>query len=522
MAGRKEEPLWSLIRSMSKAEKRNFKLYATRLSGNDDAKFIALFDHMESAGEYDEALLLKKCPVKKEQLPNMKAHLYKQILTSLRLLTVRRWQPMHLRQQIDFARILYDKGLYSQSARILEKALELSEQIEEHTMTLEIIEALRLIEAINPDKAAMPSAEALSQRATELCAQLDRINELSNISSQLYSLHLKLGYARTQKDLNLIVSYFKPKLDSFSNRRMSFSERFHFYQAMAWYHYIMHDFLQSYRYGCYWVGLFDTNPVMKELMYDNYLKGYSRILDGLSMMRKYKLLVQKLERLEQESAHLGAVNDNAVIISRGIILMGRINVTFIEGAFEKADQLAGEVNEYMSRYSGQLNIHQKMLLNYKVACLYFGQGSFRTCMRYLSQITETRDPQIRRDLQCFAKMLHLIASYEVGDDYNLEYQIRSTYSFLVKMNDMHGVQREMLSFLRRLGGMYASNMKEELRVLYQRLKPYENSAYERRPFYYLDILSWLESKISGTTVGEVIRRRFNAEFPKFHGDTGRK
>ena len=30
----KQEPVFELIRSMSKAEKRNFKLYATRLSGN--------------------------------------------------------------------------------------------------------------------------------------------------------------------------------------------------------------------------------------------------------------------------------------------------------------------------------------------------------------------------------------------------------------------------------------------------------------------------------------------------------
>ena len=35
----KQEPVFDLIRSMSKAEKRNFKLYATRLSGNQEAKY---------------------------------------------------------------------------------------------------------------------------------------------------------------------------------------------------------------------------------------------------------------------------------------------------------------------------------------------------------------------------------------------------------------------------------------------------------------------------------------------------
>ena len=80
----KQEPVFELIRSMSKAEKRNFKLYATRLAGNQEAKFLTLFDCLDSLDEYDEKRILQRCPIKKEQLPNMKAHLYKQILVSMR------------------------------------------------------------------------------------------------------------------------------------------------------------------------------------------------------------------------------------------------------------------------------------------------------------------------------------------------------------------------------------------------------------------------------------------------------
>ena len=120
----KQESVYDLIRSMSKAEKRNFKLYATRLSGNQEAKFISLFDCMDALDEYDETKILQRCPIKKEQLPNMKAHLYKQILVSIRLLDAQRTVPIQLREQIDFARILYDKGLFRQSTKILEKAKE--------------------------------------------------------------------------------------------------------------------------------------------------------------------------------------------------------------------------------------------------------------------------------------------------------------------------------------------------------------------------------------------------------------
>ena len=180
----------------------------------------------------------------------------------------------------------------------------------------------------------------------------------------------------------------------------------------------------------------------------------------------------------------------------------------IEGEFKQGLLLVREIEAFIRKYSHEMNVHHKMLIYYKIACLYFGDGNYTKCMEYLGRITSTKDPQIRRDLQVFSRILNLIASYEAGIDYNLDYQIRSVYSFLVKSNDMGEVQKEMLSFLKKLNTIYAEDVKTELKVLYNRLKPYENRTFERRAFYYLDILSWLESKITGKSVGEIVRRKF--------------
>jgi hypothetical protein len=42
---------------------------------------------------------------------------------------------------------------------------------------------------------------------------------------------------------------------------------------------------------------------------------------------------------------------------------------------------------------------------------------------------------MREDLMCFARVLSLVAHYEAGMDYHLEVQLKSTYKFLLKMND---------------------------------------------------------------------------------------
>ncbi len=104
MPNRSTDTLFQLIHSLQKSEKRNFKLYVTRNSSGEDLKIIQLFDALDKMQEYDEASLLKKNPsIKKLQLSNLKAHLYKQILSSLRLLENDENIDIYLHEQLDFA-----------------------------------------------------------------------------------------------------------------------------------------------------------------------------------------------------------------------------------------------------------------------------------------------------------------------------------------------------------------------------------------------------------------------------------
>lgn len=504
----KREPVFDLIKSMTKAEKRSFKLYATRLAGNQEAKFLSLFDYLDSIDEYDEAKVLQKCPVKKEQLPNMKAHLYRQLLVSIRLLDVQHSDAMQLREQLDFARILYDKGLCRQSDKMLEKVIEQAFALEEYTIAIDAVHFQSKIDTLNVTREMTLTSDMASRQVIALAGYISAAGELSNISTRLYSLYQKLGYARSQKDLDLIVLYFKPRLESFDEEKLGFVGKSHYYQSWAWYYFIQHDFVRCYRYSRKWTALYDGKPRMKRVMYDDYMKGAAQILEALYLMRKYKQFSENLERIEKEFGELATLNQNAMVIGKRLYYINKINQCFFEGDFKKGLLLVREVEAFIHKYSRDLNVHHKMVIYYKIACLYFGDGNYAKCMEYLARITSTKDPQIRRDLQVFARILNLIASYEAGIDYNLDYQIRSVYSFLVKMNDMGPVQKEMLQFLKKLNSIYADDVKDELKVLYGRLKPFEERTFERRAFYYLDILSWLESKITGKTVGEIVRRKF--------------
>ena len=141
MPKQKTDDLVTLINSLSRAEKRHFRLFVKRNQNSEDILFLQLFDLIEKKGEYDEDQILKKITeIKKTQLSNLKAHLYKQLLTSLRLLSTKSSLDIHIRELLDCARVLYNKGLYRQALDMLDKAKLKAKQAEFSSLSLEILE----------------------------------------------------------------------------------------------------------------------------------------------------------------------------------------------------------------------------------------------------------------------------------------------------------------------------------------------------------------------------------------------
>ena len=59
-----KDNLFVLIKSLSKSEKRQFKLYVGRLGVNEDSKFLLLFKILQKLSFYDESVVLKNGFVK--------------------------------------------------------------------------------------------------------------------------------------------------------------------------------------------------------------------------------------------------------------------------------------------------------------------------------------------------------------------------------------------------------------------------------------------------------------------------
>lgn len=508
MASDQKDSLFLLVKSLSKSEKRQFKLYAGRLGGNAEANFMALFTILDKMDAYNEQLILKKTNIKKQQISNSKAHLYKQILISLRLSPIHQNTRTQIREQLDFATILYNKGLYKQSLKILEKAKNIAVKKEEYTLAYELVELEKVIESQYITRSMSDRADVLAIEAKNISSKNVIVSKLSNLSLQLYSWFLKYGYVRDDADFKIVNDYYEARFPKYEFSELGFTGKMFLFQSKLWYGFITQDFLSCYRYSQKLVALFDEYPDMKQLHPVFYLKAVNYSLESLFYLQQTYKFNETLIALEDSIEYQRFfVNENTQLLSNLYLYQHKINLYYLEGEFVKGTEFVPEVLGQLKAFGKKIDAHHVMLFYYKIGCMYFGAGDYANCILYLNKIIQNKDLKMREDLLCYTRVLNLVAHYESGQDQYIDELIKSTYKFLLKMDNLYNVQRKMIKFLRNLSSLYPHELKDAFKKLHKELKEFEDHPYEKRAFLYLDIISWLESNIEGIPVEDVVKRK---------------
>ncbi len=508
MPNRSTDALFQLVKSLQKAEKRNFKLYIKRNSGDEDLKIVQLFDALEKMNEYDENQLLKNKSLRKQQLSNIKSHLYREILASLRILKAADNIDLQLQEQIAYARILYNKGLYLQALKQLDKMKEMARSNHQFTYLMQALFFEKKIESLHITRSMQDRADVLTRESEMANQRVVRISRLSNLSLQLYSWYIKNGHARNAEEIEAIEKFFEDHLPKTAGSLQGFYEKLYLYQCYCWYTFIRQDWLLYYRYTNKWVELFRKEPQMLPVETASYIKGIHNLLNAHFGLRNYQKFNETLDEfLVFSESDLVKYNDNNRIQTFVYLNISLINKHFLEGTFTEGLHLAEYINEMLGEYSLYLDRHRILVFHYKIASLYFGSGNAEKAIDHLNKIINWK-VDLRTDLQCYSRLLHLISHYELGNYQLVEYLAKSVYRFMAKMEHLSIVEKEILEFLRVSLRISPSQLKDVFKKLLEKLKHHEEDPLEARAFGYLDIISWLESKISGVPVQTVIRKKY--------------
>jgi hypothetical protein len=332
--------------------------------------------------------LLKKLPtIQKTQLSNLKAHLYKQVLASLRLLKSADSIDLQLNEQFDYAHILYKKGLFLQSLKLLEKAKETAKAHQKINFLIQAIALEKRIESLHITRSMQDRAESLAAEAVDVIRHVDKVARLSNLAIQLYSYYIKNGHSRTEEDEQRVKDFMKAHLPEDAWQLTGFYEKLYLYQSYSWYAFIRQDFLMYYRYSQKWVNLFEEQPLMKRVETGHYIKGFHNLMNSHFDLRNHDRFDETLVRFE-EFAKTERVQENENFRTQSFlyIAQAKINRHFLNGSFKAGLKVVPEIDEKLAEYSMFIDPHRIMVLNYKIAMMYFGSGDFDTCIDYLQKI----------------------------------------------------------------------------------------------------------------------------------------
>ncbi|TXF88107.1 hypothetical protein FUA23_15810 [Neolewinella aurantiaca] len=485
---------------MTKAEKRNFKLFATRAGATTDNKFIRLFDAIDKSPAPEDSLLVKQLSITSGKLSNLKRHLYQQVLTSLRLIYINKEIDIELRQQIDFTRILYGKGHYLDSLRLLERAKLTAVKHNQDLLHLEILEFQKLIEArhVTLSRQVDNKMDLLLKESTECNQSVLNNSELFNINIQVHGLYIEHGHSRTAEELAENEEFWTNTQKRMARKGPSdytFHQKINRSQATMWFHYIQLDFREALDDAVEASNMFYLNPQMMVKDPDLYLRClyYVSMLGYLTKDETtVRRNVTKMDKFLNGDDVL--LNGNSRQLGETYLNLSRFNHLFMTGDHEEAYQLSQKILAQHTLGEFLPSSHRWALFLFKFAAACFLVKRFDEALDYLNEIINMRSGIFREDLLINTRLLHALCNFELTNYSLVDYHLNSVSRLLNRSKETAQVHKLSVSGLRRLLKTPIAEHQQVYTVLQEEINSVADQAFERKALIYLDLNWWLNSK----------------------------
>ena len=500
------DDLFQLIKSLDQSEKRYFKIFATmHIKGSEENKYIMLFDAIDKQSEYDEAEIRKKFKNEKflNQLHVAKNYLYNNILKSLRLFHSERSKLNELMDILRDVQILYEKSLYKQCRKLLDKAKKIAYTYEKHSHILAVLDWEKTL-ARTSAYANTEEKDLLGfyDEINETMEKLRNINEYWKLTMNSFLLRKKQGEIRDKAELKKFNEIIKHPLLQSENKATSFQSKTFYFNIKGLYYFTNKDYKNLLNHCKKLVDLLEANPLlMKE---DNYIASLYNLLLVQIELRQYDDALNTIKKLRDFKSNSTAMQTRIFVTSYDT----EINLYLRTGEFEKGIPLIKEIEEGLKKFGEKLNKESEVLFSFNIAYLYFGLGEYNNSLTWINKIINDKELTVREDIQCFARILNLLVHYELGNYDLIEYIMKSTRRYLSNKNKLNKFELITLNYIRKL---INADIDDDKMFIYNEWKKELNAIsddiLEIKAFEYFDFLSWLESKQGKKSFAQVVKEK---------------
>ena len=502
MATAVKDQLWRLIKSLNKAEKRNFKLYATRAGATTDNKFIQLFDVLDRLDNPDDGVVTARLSLSSGQYSNLKRHLYQQVLTSLRLIYINKEIDIELREQIDFSHILYGKGLYLDALRSLERAKSRAVEHNRDVLHLEILEFQKLIESrhITLSRQVDNKMDLLLNESAERSYSVLNTSELFNLNIQIHGRYIETGHSRNagdREDNRVFWESIQTHRFDRETVNSTFHQKINRFQASMWYHYIQLNFEDALESAMNALTLFHLSTHMTVKDPDLYLRClyyvsvFAYLCGEEKRMHRYLGVMEHFLLDEQVQ-----LNENSQLIGRVYAGLMRLNTHFAAGEWEEAKEYGKQLRQEYEAGEFVPTIHRWGQFLYKFAATAFVRKAYAEALDYLNEIINMKTGILREDLLLNTRLLHLLCHYELGNRALVDYHLTNFKRQMRRSTETAQIHQLCASALRKLIKSITAEHPEIYDELDRDLRAAARSdPFEHKALLYLDLTHWVRQHL---------------------------
>ncbi|MCB0430440.1 MAG: hypothetical protein H6585_05025 [Flavobacteriales bacterium] len=487
--------LFDLIGSLSRNEKIYFRRFAKRHADHSDNNYIRLFDQVDKLSTYDEKKMIRG-GFPANQLPRTKNYLNKIILDALQQYHASNKVETILKNQLDQIQILYEKGLFLQTRKLVRKTKKLAMAYDEFPV---LLEALKWEIRLYGNDLNIKRIERINTEQKKIIDKFNEFLEMETLSNIMFGIYRSEGYTRKKSVINKAKEIIRhPKLQGREQDLTSFLGKYHYNMIFGLFHYITGNFHESLKYRVRKVAIFDEQPKYIAEYFQRYWQSIFEACNIISLLYReddFNRMKDKASRIISSQGK-SITRENKMLIEY-FLFTHELQFENHAGRFDTAVQIIRSKSHLANKVAHMLAKGDRINFLNQMARAYFGIGDYGLSLKWTNDILSHSDHDIPAHTRNMAIMLKILNLFELGHMDTLESTLRSSLDYFTKQKSTYKVEYALIRLFQSL--LTAPPGKEQTRLLQQARDQLIQLRLEPNQFMFfhdLDITAWIDAKIT--------------------------
>lgn len=410
----KVDPLYELIKSLTPAEKRDFKKKHKPQKGDTLSHSFELFEVLDGLKEYNEEKVKQKIKHKKFVLSNGKNHLYKLVIRFLRTYHQEEIALTQLYALLTDIQILTDKNLLDQAWTTIRKA---KKKAKEYHHDIILLKLLVLEKTLIRQYAKLKSNKLIDENHEETEKYLEQFS----VSLDLFKFYDKIFLLTRNKDLK--VNGKKIAQELINNLPTipptSFDNKMLYHQAYSLYYKHIDDKNDNLEYSASHlitlIQYFDENPHLIDeytIRYIYIINNYLNCCIRLKSFTEFPVYIKRLEDIPKK------IQRRENIGYKLFEVKSYLNFVYYLSSekFKEGLQIIPEIQKDFRKFEHKISSLHQISTHHNIGLLYFQNELYTDAQTSLFKITNESRQDMRQDIKLFCQLLLVLIAYEQQTD----------------------------------------------------------------------------------------------------------